>query len=45
MAKRSNIERAKRSMRVTITTSPGAMAFSSLSSSRRLGWAPLAFSR
>jgi hypothetical protein len=45
MANRSKVERAKRSMRVTVTTSPGTKFFNMRSSSRRSGCAPLAFSR
>jgi hypothetical protein len=45
MANRSKIERASRSIRVTVTTSPGVRAFSSFNSSRRSGRAPLTFSR
>ena len=41
MANRSKIERASRSIRVTVTTSPGVRAFSSFNSSRRSGRAPL----
>jgi hypothetical protein len=35
MAKRSKVERAKRSIRVTVTMSPAAMSFGGLCSSRR----------
>jgi len=35
MANRSNVERARRSIRVTITTSPEVSAFSSFSKARR----------
>ena len=45
MANRSKVERASRSMRVTVTTSPGATAFSSFRSSRRSARAPVTFSR
>ena len=45
MANRSNLERATRSIRVTVTPSPGPSTFSIRSNSRRVGCAPLAFSR
>jgi hypothetical protein len=45
MANRSNVERARRSIRVTVTTSPGPRVFSIRSNWRRVGFAPLAFSR
>ena len=45
MANRSKVLRASRSIRVAVTTSPGARAFRSLSNSRRSAYAPLAFSR
>jgi hypothetical protein len=45
MANRWKVERASRSMRVTVTTSPEPSAFSIRSNSRRVGCAPLAFSR
>jgi uncharacterized membrane protein YfcA len=45
LANRSKVERASRSIRVTVTTSPGARAFRSLSSSRRSARAPVTFSR
>ena len=45
MANRSNVERARRSIRVTVTMSPGATALSILRSSRRSARAPVTFSR
>jgi hypothetical protein len=45
MANRPKALRASRSMRVTVTTSPAARAWSSLSSSRRSLCAPVTFSR
>jgi hypothetical protein len=42
MANRSKVERAKRSIRVTVTTSPRDTAFSIRRSSRRSAFAPLA---
>jgi hypothetical protein len=45
MANRSKVERASRSMRVTVTTSPGPRAFKSFNSSRRSAFAPVTFSR
>jgi hypothetical protein len=44
-AKWSKVERASRSMRLTVTTSPGPMAFNSFNSSRRSGRAPVTSSR
>jgi ABC-type Fe3+/spermidine/putrescine transport system ATPase subunit len=45
IANRSKVLRASRSMRVTVTTSPGARALSILRSSRRSLCAPVTFSR
>jgi hypothetical protein len=45
MANRSKVLRARRSIRVTVTTSPGARPLSSLRSSRRSAGAPVTFSR
>jgi hypothetical protein len=45
MPKRSKVLRARRSMRVTVTTSPGASRSSMRRSSRRSARAPVTFSR
>jgi len=45
MPNRSKVLRARRSIRVTVTTSPGARALRSLRSSRRSLCAPVTFSR
>ena len=41
----TKVERARRSIRVTVSTSPGSMPLRSFSSSRRSAPAPLCFSR
>jgi hypothetical protein len=41
VANKSKVERARRSIRVTVTTSPGVMSFSMRRSSRRSACAPL----
>jgi len=45
MANRSKVERARRSMRVTVTMSPGARAVSNLRSSRQSLYAPVTLPR
>ncbi len=45
MANKSKVEQDSRSIRVTVTPSPGPIAFRSFNNSRRSGPAPVTFSR